>query len=195
VRAEAAFHDRCARVIQRAFRRYRLRDRIGQTAAAGTFLHRRWVIGKAQDASIRLANAIDRQSDAIDAMLASLDVDLEHARNVMRAMEAREKEVYWGMITLEVLERKQTECPVCLREMDYRRCRVTSCGHLFHRACLDSWLAFCESAERPPSCPVCRSVCENRTMSEDEESAEEATESAGPVKKTVKQKTERQRWH
>jgi hypothetical protein len=156
------------------------------------------VIGKAQETSTRLANVIDHQNDAIDAMLSALDADLEYSRSIMRAMEEREKEVDWRVIKQKAVERNQTECPVCLREMDVHHCEVTSCAHLFHRACLESWLAFCGAQDRPPTCPVCRGTFQHRSMCEDAEEPPEREEPPKtPTKKkaTLNRERERKRWH
>jgi hypothetical protein len=203
VHAETAYHHRCAIVIQRAFRRYLLRDRIGKQAANGSYLHRRWVMGKAQDASAKLANMIDHQSDAIDAMLSALDADLEYSRNIMKVMEERERKIDWNVTKQKAIERNQTECPVCLREMDVHHCEVTSCAHLFHRNCLQSWLNFCQTQDKPPSCPVCRNVFQHCPMCEEEmememekeKEVEREKEIPKPPKKKTKEKIERKRWH
>ena len=43
------------------------------------------------------------------------------------------------------------ECPICLQILARMCNKATSCGHVFHKDCLDRWL-------RPPrsTCPTCR---------------------------------------
>ena len=44
------------------------------------------------------------------------------------------------------------ECPICLDEFKCRQhCRKFNCSHIFHKKCIDRWLA------KNTHCPVCRS--------------------------------------
>lgn len=113
VRAENAYHDRCARDIQRVVRGFLIRDKVGREAPPGTYLHRRWVIARAQDASTRLVRAMDNQSDAVDAMLSAIDADLEYSRNIMRAAEERDKQIDWDTIRAKCLARLSTSSSCC----------------------------------------------------------------------------------
>lgn len=196
VHAETAYHHKCAREIQRVFRGFLVRDRVGREAPPGSMLHRKWVIAKAQGASGKLIKAMDHQSDAIDAMLSALDADLEYSRSIMRAMEERERIVDWQEIKQKAIDRKQVECPVCLREMDPDETEVTSCGHSFHQKCLESWLKFCENQNKAATCPVCRAVFQHQPMverPEGEEPPKKQPEKKKPKPKTVKP-PERKRW-
>ena len=158
VRAESAYNNNCAREIQRVFRGFMVRNKLGELAPEGSELHRKWVINRAHLASDRLVSAVDRQSDAIDAVLGSIDHDLEWARAIMRAAEEQGKEVDWTAVKRTAVERCSNEdCPVCLRPMKESDSAVTSCGHMFHIKCLQSWLKFCEASSQTPSCPCCRS--------------------------------------
>jgi hypothetical protein len=139
-----------------------------------------------------MTRAIDHQNDQIDAMLSALDADLEYSRNLMRAMEERERQVDWADVKRKAVERTNSECPVCLREMQQSQCEVTSCGHLFHQKCLESWLTFCGAQDKQPTCPVCRSLFQRQHLVDTEEPAEPVR---GPAKKKAKEKPDRQRWH
>lgn len=51
----------------------------------------------------------------------------------------------------KIKDREQTECNVCLEQCtDAQLNRILPCQHLFHCACVDSWLM------QRRSCPVCR---------------------------------------
>lgn len=41
-------------------------------------------------------------------------------------------------------------CAICLGRLHFWSCHRTSCGHEFHRACLQQWLQLAET------CPLCR---------------------------------------
>ena len=157
VKAEAAYNNRCAIDIQRVFRGFMVRNKLGELAPEGSELHRRWVLSRAHLASDRLVSAVDRQSDAIDAVLGSIDHDLEWARAVMRAAEEQGREIDWSAVKQKAVERCAGDCPVCLRPMKESDSAVTSCGHMFHIKCLQSWLKFCEGSSQTPTCPCCRS--------------------------------------
>ena len=203
VKAEGAYHDRCARLIQKVVRGFLIREKIGREAPPGSYLHRRWVISKAQDASTRLVRAMDNQSDAVDAMLSAIDADLEYSRNIMRAAEERDKVIDWNAIKLKCIERDEDECPVCLRKMSPNDSSVTSCGHMFHTACLTSWLSFCQNQNSQPTCPVCRSIFQHQPMIEQKETGPPSSLSSDSGKERPKKKPERKvvqlreraRWH
>ena len=158
VKAESAYNERCAINIQRVFRGFMVRNKLGELAPEGSELRRRWVMGRAHLASDKLVSAVDRQSDAIDAVLGSIDHDLEWARSVMRAAEEQGRAIDWESVKKTAISRCEgQDCPVCLRKMKDEDAAVTSCGHMFHIKCLQSWLAFCEGGNQTPSCPCCRS--------------------------------------
>jgi hypothetical protein len=46
-----------------------------------------------------------------------------------------------------------SKCPICL--CDNPDHKLTICGHVFHKNCINRWLAI------KPECPLCRSVCIN----------------------------------
>ena len=47
-----------------------------------------------------------------------------------------------------------TECSICYEETTNETRKKTSCGHVFHKACLGTWVER-HPARRPP-CPMCR---------------------------------------
>ncbi|KAH0792838.1 RING finger protein 32 isoform X1 [Histomonas meleagridis] len=191
VKAEAAYHDRCARDIQRVFRGYLVRDKICRNAPVNSILHRKWVIGKAQDVSHRLTKAIDSQNDAVDAFLSSIDADLEYQRGLLKAFEEREKTVNFNVCRKKAVEiNEEMECPICLRKIETEECEVTSCCHVFHINCLMSWLNFCENQGKQGTCPVCRSVFQHAHFVEKDEHNNRET---NDDEKEVKQKTKRGR--
>lgn len=44
-------------------------------------------------------------------------------------------------------------CPICIEQVSGSHVHALNCGHLFHEACINAWLA---RTPKPP-CPVCRS--------------------------------------
>lgn len=46
------------------------------------------------------------------------------------------------------------ECCICLGDANPRQCKELSCGHTFHRRCINKW--FCRGSL---TCPMCRAVC------------------------------------
>lgn len=45
------------------------------------------------------------------------------------------------------------DCSVCLEEVTSKDRYVTLCNHLFHKACIKTWIEYCRV---PPRCPLCR---------------------------------------
>lgn len=164
LKAEMEHYNRAALLIQSVFRGYIFRRRhMMNYVSPGSLIHRRWVFQRAEKASTRLASAIEDQSDAVDAILASIDKELDWARNVMSSVEIKEKKIDWETIKLKVLRRWKDsksgiECPICLREIKKNECSITSCCHSFHTCCITSWMSYCKKAQNPVTCPVCRSV-------------------------------------
>jgi hypothetical protein len=132
--------------------------------APASLLYRRWILSRAEKASTRLACAIEDQSDAVDAILASIDRELDWARGVMKTVEERARDVDWHAVRDSFLRRERAPCPICLREIARDDCSVTSCGHGFHKACLQSWMQFCRKADASATCPCCRSPFQHQPL-------------------------------
>jgi hypothetical protein len=48
---------------------------------------------------------------------------------------------------------EEKECMICLLSVENTHARVTPCGHLFHRDCIDEWG---RKSPTLPTCPTCR---------------------------------------
>ncbi|OHS94572.1 hypothetical protein TRFO_39246 [Tritrichomonas foetus] len=164
MKAEMEHHNRAALQIQRVFRGFIFRRHLMDFVEPGSLLHRRWILSRAEKASTRLASAIEDQSDAVDAILASIDKELDWARNVMNSVEIKEKEIDWATVKDKSTKRWNGECPICLREIKKNECSVTSCCHTFHTSCITSWVSYCQKAENPVTCPVCRSAFQHQPL-------------------------------
>ena len=174
MKAEMEHHNRAALLIQSVFRGYIFRRRhLMEYVTPGSLVHRRWIFQRAEKASTRLASAIENQSDAVDAILASIDKELDWARNVMNSVEIKEKKIDWQIIRQKVIKRWKDskneiqsenqsttgiECPICLRDIKKSECSISSCCHTFHTCCITSWISYCKKAQNPVTCPVCRSA-------------------------------------
>lgn len=53
--------------------------------------------------------------------------------------------------------RAERVCPICLETLRSNRVQL-SCGHIFHRECLDKWTAVSVSSSTDARCPMCRKV-------------------------------------
>ena len=151
--------------IQRIVRGYLVRRHIDELAPFGSIMHRKWVLRQAENASARLTSVIDRQNENVDIVLSSIDEQLEWARSVMKAVDARGMKVDWAEIRRQARERKGP-CAICLREIDEDKAVVTSCGHVFHEDCLESWMQYCSKEQKQASCPECRSFFQVRPLKE-----------------------------
>lgn len=162
--AETEQYNRCARDIQRVFRGFSFRRQLKKLIPQGSLVFRSWVMERAKRASTRLACAIEDQSDAVDAILASIDKELDWARTVMKAADERDRSVDWEKIIDTVNKKDKEECPICLRAINNEDCMITSCCHCYHKQCLQSWLTYCTNSCTPATCPMCRSVFQHRLL-------------------------------
>ena len=158
--------EKCALLIQRVFRGYLVRRNLEQIAPPGSLMMKRIIVKKAEKASNKLTTAMEHQNDAVDAMINSIDHELEWARNVMRSVEAQVKEVNWKEVRNQILLRNEWRCTICLRIIDPNECEITSCGHCFHADCLNSWMNYCSSENNQPNCPECRAFFQHRKLRE-----------------------------
>uniref|UniRef100_A0ACD5Y6W0 Uncharacterized protein n=1 Tax=Avena sativa TaxID=4498 RepID=A0ACD5Y6W0_AVESA len=103
-----------------------------------------------------ISGALDAQMDALRYQShhysagARDDHQFEPSSAVMAARKAAVESLPATTLTKETAE--QTTCPICLHEFqagDSAR-RLPACRHVFHLACIDSWLLW------KPQCPMCR---------------------------------------
>jgi hypothetical protein len=167
LKAEKEFYNRSALTIQRVFRGYLVRRRTREFASPGSCLYRRWIMCRAEKASTRLASAIEGQSDAVDAVLATVDRELDWARSIMKSVRERERVVDWKMVKGTVMCKPSWNCAICLKDIAIDDGVVTSCCHVFHRNCLSSWIQFCRNARTNTACPFCRSAFQHRPLCEE----------------------------
>jgi len=156
--------NQCAMLIQRVIRGYLVRKSIHVIAPTGSAMHKKWVLSQAQMASVKLTTAIENQSDIVDAVLYSIDAELEWARSIMKAAEIREREIDWDGIKKKQMISGIGTCPICLQSIDKKECEITSCGHCFHTNCLQSWNQFCAFDQKQPTCPQCRSFFQHQPL-------------------------------
>lgn len=75
------------------------------------------------------------------------------------------QEMDWSRIQKEALDRGSTECPICLVTFQsLENVVITSCSHLFHVKCLNSFEKFDETIFTH-KCPCCRQFYERCTLS------------------------------
>uniref|UniRef100_A0ACD5Y2M8 Uncharacterized protein n=1 Tax=Avena sativa TaxID=4498 RepID=A0ACD5Y2M8_AVESA len=105
-----------------------------------------------------ISGALDAQMDALRYQShhysGGRDDDIfELTSPVMAARKAAVESLPATTLTKETAAAgHQTTCPICLHEFqagDNAR-RLPACGHVFHLACIDSWLLW------KPQCPMCR---------------------------------------
>mmetsp|Transcript_1334 Transcript_1334/g.4086 ORF Transcript_1334/g.4086 Transcript_1334/m.4086 type:complete len:120 (+) Transcript_1334:749-1108(+) len=77
----------------------------------------------------------------------------------------RGEEVDWEMVEARALQRDEQDCAICLCDLGgpSKKKVLTSCSHLFHANCLESFERFSSAmAEVDSLCPCCRSKYEKR---------------------------------
>lgn len=152
--------------IQKVIRRYLIRKRIPEFAPTGSIMMKKWVVRQAERASSRLTSAMEHQNDCVDAIINSIDHELEWARSIMKSVEMRARDINWKEVRDKIIERNSFTCTICLREIDEDECEITSCGHCFHESCLNSWMDYCSHQNIQANCPECREFFQHRKLKE-----------------------------
>jgi hypothetical protein len=111
-----------------------------------------------------LVDAIENQSNFVDAILCSIDRELDWARTVMKSVEVHEQVIDWADVKAKVFKRGCGQCSICLHDVYSSDCVITSCEHCFHESCMASWLQFCHREKNTALCPVCRSAFQYRNL-------------------------------
>jgi hypothetical protein len=158
--------EKSAIKIQKVIRGFLVRIHVDRYAPKGSSLIKRWIIKKAEKASIKLSSAMERQSDVVDAIISSIDHELEWARGIMKSVEVQSRNINWRSVRSQIYARDTWECTICLQSIQRKDCEITSCGHCFHRDCLNSWLDYCSRENIQQSCPECRSFFQHRKLRE-----------------------------
>ncbi|XP_008306593.1 RING finger protein 32 [Cynoglossus semilaevis] len=106
-----------------------------------------------------------------ETFLTDIDRSLSWSRRVFQQLERRNvgepQDPDWTRIQNQVIHRGLRDCPICLMPLcsqDIPSCTAVllSCSHLFHQLCLEAFESF--TADRRPSCPLCRSVYHKRLV-------------------------------
>ena len=54
------------------------------------------------------------------------------------------------------LKRKKDVCPICLEKIDKKDRTETTCGHFFHRKCINKWCIEKVKKNNECNCPICK---------------------------------------
>lgn len=126
-----------------------------------------------------LVSTMDAKDDAIDALFAQLDSNLELSRMAMSAAGMRAAvlpDEAWEDARVQAYERQEATCPICMGSL-CRRARkgkkgerapvvLLNCSHMFHCTCIESYERFAatQASGRAPPCPICRSAYIKRNV-------------------------------
>jgi hypothetical protein len=118
--------------------------------------------GKLNDATASECGACESERPSQHSVRAPRPT-LAQSRGLVPGARARLSDADWEALEGDVVRRGAVEepCSICLDPLGMREQVLLSCGHLFHRACLDSFERFQRSthgAETLKKCPFCRSV-------------------------------------
>ncbi|RVE58734.1 hypothetical protein OJAV_G00196960 [Oryzias javanicus] len=173
--AARLFRQQCAIRIQAYWRGYSARksyrEIIRTKCPKDKKLRRRFFEDRLQelnDSFVRYCH-----TDTED-FLRDIDRSLSSSRQVFQQLERKRasepQENNWDQIRKQVFQRGVWDCPICLiglrdtsfpgtsgfsTHLHLRPRFLLSCSHLFHQLCLEAFEAF--TAERRPTCPLCRS--------------------------------------
>lgn len=155
----AAFYQKCVLRVQAVCRGFIARRRAHRMLMEiRPEVKRDFVGSKLTKASARLVGCIDARERDLDDFFAELDQSVAQARIDIHGPVERD----WAAITQQALARGDSECAICLGNVDLcserhgRHAVVLSCSHVFHAKCIDSFERF--STTEQCVCPVCRSA-------------------------------------
>ena len=158
IKMDKVFLNASAVKIQKVVRGYLLRRKLEYILPQDCDIYNKIISKKAKENSAKLVDVVENQSDAVDAILMSINQELEWSRSLMKAIEVKEKNIDWDSIRKEIKSKGIGVCSICLREIKPSECTITSCKHCFHTKCLDQWTCYCSKNEKMQNtCPVCRS--------------------------------------
>jgi len=125
--------------------------------------------------STRLFSALDAERDHdLDDLFKESELALQFSRDVFgESARAGGRggggggggEVDWEMVEAKALQRDEQDCAICLCDLGgpSKKKVLTSCSHIFHANCLESFERFSSAmAEVDNLCPCCRSKYKKR---------------------------------
>ena len=158
INMEKVFQNASAIKIQKVVRGFLLRRKLEFILPQDSSMYNKIMSRKTKENNTKLIDVVENQSDAVDAILTSINQELEWSRSLMKAIEIKEKVVDWDSIRKEIKTKGLGTCSICLREIKENECTITSCKHCFHTKCLNQWTHYCSRNEKlQNTCPVCRS--------------------------------------
>lgn len=122
---------------------------------------RKYFASKLSKVSDKLVQRMDEEAKCIDKFIESLDKSLQKSRLIFITPDD------WLVIIEKAFERDVADCPICmcaLEDGSDRDCVITSCTHVFHAQCLNSFENF--DSFKDPVCPCCRQPYQKKSFSE-----------------------------
>ncbi|XP_063695052.1 RING finger protein 32-like [Bolinopsis microptera] len=156
--------DNSATRIQAAWRGYKVRKWYREYSLRNPpkdpRLRTKYFEKKLEGLTGRMVDMVENSRTATDRLCSDIDVELARSRRVMQTANllttGRLTAEKWKSIEEKVLDRGDTECPICIGSLRNRKRPTTllSCSHIYHRTCIDMFENL--TTETAPTCPVCR---------------------------------------
>ncbi|KAF0984727.1 hypothetical protein FDP41_000626 [Naegleria fowleri] len=118
--------------------------------------HREFVLSKLSSLNSRLEETIQQDEKQVDNFLRNID---DQVKQSLLLINMHDEE--WRRVETKLDKDQDEECPICLCHLHERNCVITSCGHVFHGKCLQSFEKFNETSTQP-KCPLCRQIYAKR---------------------------------
>ncbi|KAG2383198.1 hypothetical protein C9374_004535 [Naegleria lovaniensis] len=113
--------------------------------------HQKFLLTKLSSINSRLEETIQQDEKNVDDFLRNID---EQVKQSLILMNMHDDE--WKKVETKLVTDQNEECPICLCFLHERHCVVTSCGHVFHDKCLQSFENFQDNSQH--KCPLCRQL-------------------------------------
>ncbi|KAI9193155.1 uncharacterized protein BJ171DRAFT_303707 [Polychytrium aggregatum] len=184
-----AYLNRAATMIQKTWRMWKLHRAYLQYREChpptDPKLLRKYHLDKLERHSRKLEQAVRSETKGLGAFFRQLDAQVSHSRRIIDR-STQEFQRIQSLPTLSVEDWEQTyqvaldrdmwdsNCTICLGPIRPRahskrpkRLALTSCSHVFHEPCLESFERFADAGSRV--CPVCRSPYQRQELQAFEE--------------------------
>ncbi len=176
VKDKEFYIQRCVLLLQRFIRGFLLRYFLYKTLfkinmPQNKNLRRIYSTWKIKELTKNIANAIEKKNKNVNNMIEKIELEhkkisdinneLEKKTKILLPKISNEDEDPWLKVLKEVKKRDDT-CAICFAAMYNKHVYLTSCGHCFHKNCLESFERYDNYFAK--RCPCCRQNYEKRLI-------------------------------